>query len=191
MKYAPVLDRTEIISQFHQVSDILGQVRRDGEYYSLKDFITPAEPLVSELAVTLYRGGNFVQDAQDFVHNTVRYKHDRHGGDNWQFPIDTLERGAGDCEDASLLLVSLLRNYISADEVYVVAGNWKGEGHCWAVGGEPWHIIESTMSSAKAVKESSYKATAFFNDRFCWVSKKLEFDFITVGKRYYFQFEKA
>lgn len=174
-------------NNFHQVSDILGKVRRDNGYHSLKDFITPTEFLISDLAATLYQGGSFIQDAQDFVHNTVKYKHDKYGGDNWQFPIKTLERGAGDCEDASLLLVSLLRNYISADEVYVVAGNWKGEGHCWAVGGEPWHIIESTMSSTKAVKESSYKPEVFFNDAYTWTSRKSSFNFIAISKRYYFQ----
>lgn len=172
-------------NQFREVSDILGKVRGDGRYYSLKDFITPTEPLVRDLASTLYQGGNFIKDTQNFIHSQIRYKSER--GDFWKFPTETLE-GHGDCEDSSILLCSILRNYIPPEEVYVVAGDWKGDGHCWVIAGEPWNVIETTASSAKSIREDSYKPEAFFNDRFCWVSNKLEFDFITVGKRYYFQF---
>ena len=75
-------------SDFTELSDIQGNVRRDGEYYSLKSFITPNEPLIRDLAARLYQGGNFVKDSQDFVHSEVEYKSDV--GDRWQMPIETL-----------------------------------------------------------------------------------------------------
>jgi len=168
-------------SQFQQVSDIQGKVRRDGKYYSLKSFITPEEPLIRDLAAILYQGGSFVKDAQDFVHSEIKYKSDI--GDLWEMPLHTLEKGTGDCEDSSILLCSILRNYIAPEDVYVVAGDWKGDGHCWVVA--DWHIIESTRSSNRPVNEKDYSPAAFFNDEYAW-STPSDFDFVLIGKRYCF-----
>jgi len=167
------------MSDFQQVSDIQGKVRRDGQHYSLKSFITPTEPLIKDLAATLYQSGNFVKDAQDFVHSEVRYKSER--GDFWQMPVETLEKGMGDCEDSSLLLASLLRCYLPPEDVYVVAGDWKGDGHCWVLA--DWHVVESTRSSDRSVKEKDYSPVAFFNDQYCY-AKPSNFDFLLVGNRY-------
>ena len=167
--------------QFQQVSDIQGKVRRDGKYYSLKSFITLGEPLIRDLAAVLYQGGNFVKDAQDFVHSEVKYKSER--GDFWQMPVETLEKGTGDCEDTSILLCSILRNYMPPEEVWVVAGDWKGDGHCWVVA--DGHVVESTRSSNRPVKEKNYSSVAFFNDQYCY-AKPSDFDFLLVGARYCF-----
>jgi len=175
--------KSYISSHFRQVNDVLGKVRKDNELYSLKGFIIPNEKLIKDLAHTLYQNGNFIKDAQDFVHNQVKYKYDK--GDFWQFPLETLDSGRGDCEDMALLLCSILRCYIPAEEVYCVAGNWKGDGHCWVVAGEPWNIIETTANSRKSVG-GGYEPEVFFNDMLVWVGKS-SFGFVTVSKRYYFQ----
>jgi len=168
-------------NQFQQVSDIQGKVRRDGQLYSLRSFVTPDEPLIKDLAAILYQGGNFVKDAQDFVHSEVKYKSER--GDFWQMPVETLEKGVGDCEDSSLLLASLLLCYLPPEDVYVVAGDWKGDGHCWVLA--DWHLVESTRSSKRPVKEKDYSPVAFFNDQYCY-AKPSNFDFLLVGARYCF-----
>lgn len=174
-----------ISSQFRQVNDILGKVRKDDELYSLKGFILPNEALIKDLAFTLYHGGNFVKDAQDFVHNKVKYIFER--GDYWQFPLETLDSGRGDCEDTSILLCSILRNYIPPEEVYCVAGDWKGDGHCWVVAN--WNIIETTANSRKSIV-GGYKPEVFFNDQCCWIGES-SFGFVTVSKRYYFLCKEA
>jgi len=166
--------------QFQQVSDIQGKVRRDGKYYSLKSFITPEEPLIRDLAAILYQGGNFVKNALDFVHSEIKYKNER--GDFWQTPLETLA-GLGDCEDSSILLCSILRNYIPPEDVYCVCGDWKGDGHCWVVA--DWHVIESTRSSVRPVNEKDYSPAAFFNDQYCY-AKPSDFDFLLVVNRYAF-----
>lgn len=156
-------------------------MRRDGQLYSLRSFVTPDEPLIKDLAAILYQGGNFVKDAQDFVHSEVKYKSER--GDFWQMPVETLEKGVGDCEDSSLLLASLLLCYLPSEDVYVVAGDWKGDGHCWVLA--DWHLVESTRSSVRPVKEKDYSPAAFFNDQYCY-AKPSNFDFLLVGARYCF-----
>ena len=171
-------------NEFRQVSDIQGKVRRDGKLYSLKSFITPTEPLIRDLAATLYQGGNFVKDAQDFVHSEIKYKSDI--GDFWKYPVSVLSDGYDDCEGTAVLLCSILRNYIPAEDVYCVAGNWKGEGHCWCVAGDPdWHILETTRSSNRPAKEKDYSPDVFFNDQYCY-GKPSDFGFLLVGERYSF-----
>lgn len=165
---------------FTELSDIQGNVRRDNKYYSLKSFITPNEPLIRDLAATLYRGGNFIADAQDFVHSEVEYKSDV--GDFWQTSLETLG-GVGDCEDSAILLCSILRNYIPAEEVYCVCGEWKREGHMWVVA--DWKVIESTHGSEMLVREEEYKPDVFFNDKYIW-GRPSDFDFVLVGERYCF-----
>ncbi|GAI98810.1 unnamed protein product, partial [marine sediment metagenome] len=50
----------------------------------------------------------------------------------WQYPGETVERGAGDCEDNAFLLTSLIRN---EEEAYAVLGwfvyQYQAWGHCW------------------------------------------------------------
>ncbi|MBA7701370.1 hypothetical protein ES703_110106 [subsurface metagenome] len=50
----------------------------------------------------------------------------------WQYPLETVERGAGDCEDNAFLLTSLIRN---EEEAYAVLGwfvyQYQAWGHCW------------------------------------------------------------
>lgn len=166
-------------SDFHQVGDVLGKVRRDGNYHSLKSFITPNEPLVQELASILYSGGNFVKDTQDFIHSEIKYKKER--GDFWKLPVQSLIDGYGDCEDTSLVITSLLRNFIGPEYIYCVVGEWRGDGHCWVIAEQ--RLIESTRSSRVLVRERGYKPYVFFNDQYAWAVPS-DFDFLLIGQRY-------
>ena len=51
--------------------------------------------------------------------------------DYWQMPAETLAEGLGDCEDMTFVGVSVLRNRLSADEVFATIGLWEGYGHAW------------------------------------------------------------
>ena len=51
--------------------------------------------------------------------------------DFWQMPAETLAEGIGDCEDMTFVGVSVLRNRLSADEVFANIGLWEGYGHAW------------------------------------------------------------
>lgn len=46
----------------------------------------------------------------------------------WQYPLETLQRGAGDCEDNSFLLTSLIRN---GEMAYAVIGWFIYQGYGW------------------------------------------------------------
>lgn len=75
----------------------------------------------------------------------------------WQYPAETLDWGygdddnrilLGDCDDTSILLVSLLRNFISAERVWVVVGKIPTGHHAWVELDDI--IFETTLSSAPA-----------------------------------------
>lgn len=157
---------------FHLVPGIYGEVR-EGREYSLQTFVTPSEPLIQELAAALLAGGNFIKDAQDFVHSVVKYTYDK--GDFWEYPRETLFSRNGDCEDSSLALLSLLRCFMAPEDVYAVCGDWEGEGHMWVVAN--WKILESTAGSSKIINESEYSPEVFFNDVYAWMGDTNTFGF--------------
>lgn len=71
-------------------------------------------PIVREKALALTRfvfQKDFIGEVQalfDFVQNHVRYVHDIEGVETLQTPDVTLDHMAGDCDDKSILLASLL-----------------------------------------------------------------------------------
>lgn len=97
----------------------------------------------------------------DLVCKKVSYLSDN--GEWWSFPSETLAKCTGDCDDSSLLLVSMLRNFYPPDRVYVVIGTYRGLGHAWVeLDGK---ILETTYTSAHTVADPhNYKALAAFND---------------------------
>lgn len=77
--------------------------------------------------------------------------------DFWQYPEETLVFGVGDCEDVSILAVSLIGKVLNASQVYEVLGVVKDAdsgrilgGHGWTYArynGE-WHYLEMTRQNA-------------------------------------------
>jgi hypothetical protein len=70
-------------------------------------------------------------------------------------PMQVASLGESNCVGKSILLASLLRNRYSADDVYVVVGEYvkltsppKDRGHAWVIlrkNGGPWYLLEATM----------------------------------------------
>ncbi len=94
-----------------------------GQWQDLRDFIQPSNPDV--LAVYSQIGPNYWA-LYDFVCRNISYRLDV--GEFWQVPSETLreyEDGSryGDCEDTSILLASLLRNFTQS---HVAVGMYRG-----------------------------------------------------------------
>ncbi len=100
-----------------------------------KQYITPSDTEVKTLVATLLSSewsksyGRF--DAiREWVATRIKYSSDatvHQASDYWQFPIETIECGTGDCEDLSILLCTLLRaSGVPQDDVYVVIGAREG-----------------------------------------------------------------
>lgn len=54
--------------------------------------------------------------------------------EKWQLPDETFSMRTGDCEDGAILLMEVLRqNGIPANQLYAVAGDVVGGGHCYVV----------------------------------------------------------
>jgi len=123
----------------------LVSVRYPGQWHLLTDFIQPNSP---DILAVLSEVGPDPWSLYNWVCQNINYRRDI--GEFWQFPSETL-RGFGDCEDSSILLTSLLKNFTSA---YTVLGNFEGWGHAWVVneGG----ILESTYTSARRVPDPEH-----------------------------------
>jgi hypothetical protein len=97
---------------------------------------------------------------REWVAKQISYKNDQavYGvSDYWQLPIETLERGAGDCEDHAILLCSMLRaSGVPPDEVYVAIGNIKGTDRYHAYLFERftrgiWRVIDPQIDMSTSV----------------------------------------
>ena len=76
--------------------------------------------------------------------------------DFWSFPYETLSLGIGDCEDTSILLCSMLRNFRGANEVDVAMGYYDRPhpslGHAWVTINRlgQRYVLEPTLRNALA-----------------------------------------
>ncbi len=89
---------------------------RLGFFCTMWSFVTPDDPAVTELANRIRFERESLDERQiagfvlRWIHNSIEYvsDHDAHGIDEyWQLPCETLRLGTGDCEDQSLLFVSV------------------------------------------------------------------------------------
>lgn len=51
--------------------------------------------------IATIKKGNEIQDVDYFWNSEIKYVKDEPNRDTWQAPAETLERGAGDCEDVN------------------------------------------------------------------------------------------
>jgi len=162
-----------MLKQFY---DLKADVRHDGQYHPIRQLVTPDDPEVREIARVLIQAEDYISACQDFVNSFTTYR--REIGDYWATPRETIQaqtlrRELGiefscDCDDSSILLCSLLRNYIGPEDVFCAVGEWNGGGHMFVVMlGEDKkdRIIESTASSKKPVR-GNYRVLALFNDKY-------------------------
>lgn len=162
-----------------------------------KLFITPKEAYVSSIKNQILSNKfPLTPDwiaLKDWVKTNIEYPLDDADGDGdpdydyikhgkweyWQLPKETLQLRTGDCEDYSILLVSLLRAAGWApDDVYVVLGkNSEGEGHAWVKIkinlplGSVWYNLEPQAGGWNIFDIaidvwtcSGYQAECYFND---------------------------
>ena len=127
-----------------------GQVEEDA-----KQFVTPYDEDVEDLVdwlVSPFDPGDWNKAWDDFrsmyswIRNNIEYSYDSplpvlpldllEGGDLgwfkefWQFPYETIYLGTGDCEDQSLLLTSMIKNYGQGEAYAYCIGISNGEsGH--------------------------------------------------------------
>jgi len=103
-----------------------------------------------------------------FVIVSLKYKYDKE--ENWLPPIVSLVRGWGDCEDGTILFITLARlAHIDSDKVFNACG-WYHEdsqkfGHSYPIAkmeDEKWYIFETTLDSIpgspKLFEGSNYTA---------------------------------
>ena len=141
---------------YYEDGQYLVSVRYPGQWNELRDFVQPDNP---EVIAAYSQLGPDVWACLDFVCRNISYRRDV--GEMWQFPSETL-RGYGDCEDSSILLTSLLRNFTNG---YVALGGFQGWGHAWVVN-EEGEILESTFTSARHVPDpEDYCPYVYFNEQ--------------------------
>jgi len=160
------------MEHFKRYDDLLADVRHDGKHHSIRTLVQPDDPEVREVARVLMQAPDFITVAQEFVNSFTTYG--KEVGDLWGLPSETLAARAGDCDCLSILLCSILRNYIPPDKVYCSFGLWKtgGEtsGHMWLVTeGETGEdrIIEATAGPSKTTK-GKYIIHGIFNDKYAF-----------------------
>jgi len=138
---------------FYQDGQYLVSVRYPGQWHDLRDFVQPSNP---DVLAIFSRYGPDSWALYDFVCRNIDYRRDI--SEFWLVPSETL-KGYADCEDTSILLTSLLRNFTNA---YVALGSFQGFGHAWCqLNGE---ILETTYTHARQTAPRDYQLMALFND---------------------------
>jgi len=139
----------------YQNGEYLVAVRGYGEWHNIKEFVQPDDPQVKRLYQEI---GPDPWECYRYVCEKISY--DRERREFWRWPAETLA-GRGDCEDTSILLASLLRNF--TDDACVVVGKYRGYGHAWVQAGSL--MMETTLSEPIVVDDpENYVPMFVFND---------------------------
>ncbi|MDD5511562.1 MAG: hypothetical protein PHI12_12240 [Dehalococcoidales bacterium] len=164
-----------IIGNLEQYQELSGNVRYSNSHVPIRRLVTPHNPQVKLVADILHQAPDFIEACQEFVNTFTQFAHEE--GDYWSLPIETLRNRAGDCDCLSILLCSILRNYIPPEKVYCAVGvriNSMGarEGHMFVVVDENGHdrILEATASPWVPVT-GKYNVYAIFNDQYVFATE--------------------
>lgn len=169
---------------------VIVEKRYPGERLDIREFIRPDTLMVQELVSRLppdptahYRwvveqiaypvGGDEVLDLHQecrWVTRAGRWRTCQLTDEFWSFPSETLADRVGDCDDKSILLVSMLRHLYPPQAVWATVGYWQGFGHMWVTvwTGQGWAVYETTLDRPDPrmpVPEASpYEPLLRFND---------------------------
>lgn len=164
-----------------EVNDIIGDWRF-GELTGLKEFIQPHQAQVRETYAELTEGLHTTEEIIDALWDYVgglRYRKDegifkvpgktlRARGELFLYPQETILVESGDCDDKAILLTSLLRNTLPAEEVRAVVGFHGSQGHMWVEALHPldgWVILESVRRPNGGRRNGNYEPVVAFNDQ--------------------------
>lgn len=114
---------------------------------------------------------DFHQEAR-YVTRDGRFRFVNQTRDFWNYPSETLRDREGDCDDSAILLTSMLRYKLSANDVFCTIGTYATYGHMWVSVKRPWgwEVFETTMprmlgKNQYIREEGPYKPIIRFNDQ--------------------------
>ena len=142
---------------YSQDGSYLVSVRYPWQWNDIREFVQPDNP---DVLAIYYQIGPDPWLLYDFVCREIDYRRDIRG-EFWLTPSETLALAKADCEDTSILLCSLLRNFTDA---HVAIGEYQGYGHAWvAKGGQ---IYETTYTRAMPASDPEhYFPYCLFDER--------------------------
>lgn len=145
----------------YQNGEYLVAVRGPGEWHDVREFVQPNNVDVQAIYQQI---GADVWECYRWVCEKIGYRFDADSSafpEYWYFPSETIKQKYGDCDDTSILLASLLRNFTDA---YVVAGTYRGYGHAWVSTNN--QILETTLIEPIVVDDPwNYRPYVYFNER--------------------------
>lgn len=105
--------------------------------------------------------------------------------DFWHFPFETAAKirssgkTHGDCLDMSTLFVSILRNQMEDDEIFVVIGKLKkypNLGHAWVKMAKDadWYYVDPTVQFGRPLEFGQYEEYIEFNDQQVVIYKSVD-----------------
>ena len=179
---------------------ILVKKRFGNEELGVQEFIRPNTHMVAKLADSFWSRSrtlnDYIERCWRFVLNGIHTPtgdlltrdwhamyafHDKgsstplafyQANDFWAFPSETLTTKIGDCDDKSILLVSLLRRYNVW--AYATVGTFQGAGHMWVVAGRRNKVLETTAPRPIEPEATPYVPMFRFNERQVIQLRRLE-----------------
>ncbi len=144
--------------------------REPGVALDVRKFVQPGDPVVQQLAGAIAGASGtldaFVHSCLNWVRSNISYIQQQ-SGDFWQFPSETLATRTGDCEDASILLCSMLRTRMSENDAFVTVGRFASYGHAWVQCREV--VLEAVADGGSGIylEVEPYIPYLRFNDKLC------------------------
>ncbi len=120
-----------------------------GMFEKVNSHITPRDPAIRKVAaqVALEHPGQYniyqIIEMFDYVTSSVQYVSDPRGADYWSYPNETMDIGAGDCDDYSTLISSLIEAIGGSTRMYLT------DDHAFAA----VYVGTDTEEISKAISE--------------------------------------